>query len=272
MQAYKQRGGDIGTDDEDAPQTTGGAATDGSTQAHMASCESMAPSQQILLGVAAASGPSSVQVQTSAQGSASASGSEGSTQQRRRRPINRGSVEQKFTGSLADMTEQLGNREGLTAEETAAAVAEMSRRKRRASLTAGDDMWEDMIVKDRPRRETNTGLDRDHKPLAVIRGRGGSVAEHSLREGSRADRMTRREASIAERRTRRLTSVAEHSRRRGDSSADRGGGQGGASSGAPDSSIQPEASVMSAAGPSDASCSEPSLADPNACVDVTHSV
>ena len=119
------------------------------------------------------------------------------------RPIVAMSAAQKFRGSLRELSHHVDRNlgDGLVLTEAAAAAAEraMARRERRMSLTAGDDQWEDMIVKDRPRRETNTGLERDHTPLASVRGRrGNSVAEHSARRtGTLAERSTRRPGSAS---------------------------------------------------------------------------
>jgi len=98
------------------------------------------------------------------------------------------STEEKFRSSLREMghvvDRNLGDGLVLTEAAAAAAQREMSRRKRRLSLTEGDDQWENMVVKDRPKRETNTGLERDHTPLEVVRGRrGGSVCSEQSRGG-----------------------------------------------------------------------------------------
>ena len=98
------------------------------------------------------------------------------------------STEEKFRSSLREMghvvDRNLGDGLVLTEAAAAAAQREMSRRKRRLSLTEGDDQWENMVVKDRPKRETNTGLERDHTPLEVVRGRrGGSVCSERSRGG-----------------------------------------------------------------------------------------
>ena len=118
---------------------------------------------------------------------------------RRPRPGQQ-SLEQKFTGSLREMGHHIDRNlgDGLVLTEAAAAAAqrEMSRRKRRLSLTEGDDQWENMVVKDRPRRETNRGLERDHTPLEAVRGRrGGSASERSLGERG----VSQRERSVRER-------------------------------------------------------------------------
>ena len=99
------------------------------------------------------------------------------------------STEEKFRSSLREMSHVVDRNlgDGLVLTEAAAAAAqrEMSRRKRRMSLTEGDDQWENMVVKDRPKRETNTGLERDHTPLEVVRGRrGGGVCSERSRGGS----------------------------------------------------------------------------------------
>ena len=109
-----------------------------------------------------------------------------------RRPKHERSVEQKFTGSLQDMSHivsrNLGDGDVRTEEELEAANRAIARRKRRLSLTAGDDEWEDMIVKDRPRRETEKGLERDHCALAKVRGRGGPATDRSQRANSTSRR------------------------------------------------------------------------------------
>ena len=233
LHACRQRAVDVGGDDEGLPRATDGApgvAAEGtSTQGvPMAGCE---PTERVLPGIAAASSSSPGAVQASTRCKASSSSgscySSGASPQQRRRLPNCGSLEQKFSGSLADMSQLLGNGQELTAEESVAAAVEMSRRKRRASLTAGDDQWEDMIVKDRPRRETSRGIERDHTPLASVRGHSGCSSSRSSRERSQAER-PRRERAIAAERSRRLASVAESSQRCS-SEASEGVGQGGSS-------------------------------------------
>ena len=183
------------------------------------------------------------------------------------------SAEEKFRGSLREMSQHVDRNlgDGLVLSEAAAAAAEraIARRKRRASLTAGDDEWEDMIVKDRPRRETNTGLERDHTPLASVRGRGGvsersgfrskregstecSVqegnAERSMREGSRSGR-SMRERSLAERSAPRSAYTAERSKRSGrPGSSSSGPGGPSSASAVPEASGQPAPPDASDAG------------------------
>ena len=126
---------------------------------------------------------------------------------RPRRPAHQRSLEHKLEGSVRDLS-QIGIK--LNEEEAAAAERELSRRKRRASLTAGDDQWENMVVKDRPRRETLKGIERDHTPLASVIGRGGNLSERSMRESSVAER-SRRNCRESSRRTERSPGSAASS-------------------------------------------------------------
>ena len=203
MHRYKQQRGSAALDgDEDLLRMSDGApataAVDGLSLEARPSVESVPrakvmPKDASLQTMASGPGPSSLQMSAQGKASAAGNGSCGCSAQQRRRPLHHGSVEQKFSGSLVDMSQHLGDTQGRTEVEAAAAMAAMSKRKRRLSLTAGDDEWENMVVKDRPRRETKTGRERDHCALASVRGRGGCSAERSMQERSR------REGSLSER-------------------------------------------------------------------------